>query len=207
MSDRAALIERLAGADMRLQDVSVRCGRMPAVTQISGAVRARSGDREESSMEKNAPRDGGKNRVLEPCAGVSRGVQGREEVGACSSTVIEIPMLPPRECSSNWRGHWVQRARAVRAFRETAAWATYAAIPQLGPFRADGGAPVVLDVEIGWDGRRRMVDPTNAPALLKAAIDGISDVLWCGRDEHVQLGEIRQVRGNGTTTVRLRRAA
>lgn len=30
---------------------------------------------------------------------------------------IEIEMLPPVECSPNWRGHWAQRYRAAQEFK------------------------------------------------------------------------------------------
>jgi len=32
--------------------------------------------------------------------------------------IIEVPMLPPKECSPNWRGHWAQRSKASKAFKE-----------------------------------------------------------------------------------------
>lgn len=133
-----------------------------------------------------------------------RGSRRRDNLRDIMKATIQIPMLPPRECSPNWRGHWSQRAKAVRAFRETAGWATYQALDDAGVFRLYGCQPVTLDAEIAWCCGRKSVDPTNAPALLKAAIDGIADVLWFGRDRHVQLGDVRQTRGDGTVTVTLR---
>jgi len=32
--------------------------------------------------------------------------------------IFEVPMLPPKECSPNWRGHWAQRSEASKAFKE-----------------------------------------------------------------------------------------
>jgi hypothetical protein len=117
------------------------------------------------------------------------------------TAVIEIPMLPPRECSPNWRGHWPKRARAVREFRETAAWATR------GTGNRNWREYVVMDVEIAWCCGRRQQDDDNAWASLKAARDGISDVLFGGEDRFIVQGTLSQVRGEGVVTVVLRELA
>lgn len=115
-----------------------------------------------------------------------------------SSAVIVIPMLPPRECSPNARAHWVKKAWAARNFRECAGWAT----------RATGNRnwreSLIMDVEIAWCCGRKRMDDDNAWASLKAARDGIADVLFGGEDRFITQGTLTQTRGDGTTTVTLR---
>lgn len=36
------------------------------------------------------------------------------------SLQVKIPALPPKECSPNWRGHWSQKARAFKEFKQLA---------------------------------------------------------------------------------------
>lgn len=36
-----------------------------------------------------------------------------------------VPMLPPKECSPNWRGHWSARMRASRAYKEAVYYCSY----------------------------------------------------------------------------------
>lgn len=124
------------------------------------------------------------------------------------TATIVVYMQPPPEVSPNYRGHTRSKARrrAVAEFRQEAGMAAMVAC-SLDPFLlADwgGGTPVVLDAEIAWCCGRKSVDPTNAPALLKAAIDGIADVLWDGHDDHVLMGTVTQRRGEGVVTVTLR---
>jgi hypothetical protein len=126
-----------------------------------------------------------------------------------SEAVIVVPMLPAPALSANSRAHWRVRAAAARALRECACLATIAALadPATGASAFRGvREPVELSAVIAWSGRRQAADPTNAPHLLKAAIDGISDALWAGDDRQVHLGRIEQERGDGTVTVTLRRA-
>jgi len=92
--------------------------------------------------------------------------------------------------------------------RDVAGWAAICYL------NASGGAPrgeeiaqmsaVVLDIEISWEKGRKRVDSDNAIGMCKAARDGIADVLWEGRDSHVTIGEVRQTRGEETTTFILR---
>lgn len=123
---------------------------------------------------------------------------------------IVVRMLPPQEVNPNWRGSWRKRAAAVAEFRDCARLCTVDALNSRGhpasafcgyDYAESGG--VILDAEIAWCCGRNMVDPTNAPALLKAAIDGIADALWFGDDRHVHLGQVTQRRGEGTVTVTL----
>ena len=124
--------------------------------------------------------------------------------------VIVILMAPPIEVSPNWHGPWRRRARAVAEFREQAGWATRAAVNanEGGLAHFLGNTNVTrLDADIAWQRGRNQSDPTNAPILLKAAIDGIADVLWNSRDDHVYLGAVKQTRGDGVTMITLSEGA
>jgi crossover junction endodeoxyribonuclease RusA len=116
------------------------------------------------------------------------------------STIV-IPMLPDRALSPNARCHWREKARAVEELRVTARLATLAGVPYLG-LALDRGA--VMDVEIAWCCRRKVMDDDNAWASLKAARDGVADVLFGGEDRFIVQGAMTQCRGAGTTTITLR---
>ncbi len=130
-----------------------------------------------------------------------------------SEVVIVIPMLPPKECSPNWRGHWTKKARAARKFRECAGYATIEAFESQdwSPLRRYhhrlGKRAAIMDVEIAWCCGRRELDDDNAWASLKAARDGIADVLFGGEDRSLVQGTLTQIRGAGTVTVTLREGA
>jgi hypothetical protein len=124
------------------------------------------------------------------------------EAPAMTATIV-IRMQPPAEVSPNFHGSFRQRAKAVREFRDEAAKATRYEGSRTEAFR-ENYRPVTLDAEIAWCCGRKAVDPTNAPSLLKAAIDGIADVLFDGRDAHILMGTVTQTRGSGTVTVVLR---
>ncbi len=118
---------------------------------------------------------------------------------------IVIPMMPPSECSPNSRVNWRRKAAAARDFRQAAGWAVVGHYDF--PWAMTDGARYVMDVEIAWGGNRQRMDDDNAWASLKAMRDGIADVLFAGEDKYIRQGELRQTRGNGTTTVTLREAA
>ncbi len=115
--------------------------------------------------------------------------------------------MPPRESSPNWRGAWPAKARAVREFREMAGWATLWAVQDdMVSFAwVYQARDIVLDVEIAWAKPRRMMDDDNAWASLKAARDGIADVLEID-DRVFRIGRMTQGRGAGMVTVVLREA-
>lgn len=84
--------------------------------------------------------------------------------------MITLPW-PAKELSPNWRGYWSVRAKAVKAYRKAAGWATVASKD-----RVEGDGPIYLHVYFyPPDDRRR--DGTNMLASLKAAFDGIADAL------------------------------
>lgn len=130
------------------------------------------------------------------------------QVGAAVSEVtIEIPMLPPRECSPNARVHWRERHSAARAFREAAAWCAYQGRASEGFAGFAYGEAVVMDVAIRWCCGRKRMDDDNAWASLKPARDGLADVLFGGEDRFITQGTLTQTRGDGTVTVTLRQAS
>jgi hypothetical protein len=122
-----------------------------------------------------------------------------------TEAVIVIPMLPPRECSPNYHGHWRRKSEEIQWFRQQSTWATRFS-SNMDAFY-DNHNPVTLDVEIAWCCGRKRMDDDNAKASLKAAIDGIADELWDGQDRHVTIGIVRQCRGDGTVTITLRSEA
>lgn len=84
---------------------------------------------------------------------------------------VEIPGLPPKECSPNWRGHWATKARAVKKARQDAFYCAKAA-------KADGQArflTATLRVTIYVKSNRYVKDTDNATASLKPFIDGCVD--------------------------------
>lgn len=123
---------------------------------------------------------------------------------------IVIYMMPPKECSPNARVHWRKRAQAVRMARNQAIMHTRAGLNGESPglTKYCGHNPgVVIDIEVAWNGRRRQLDADNCIASCKPFLDGVADVLWFGDDSQVRIGEVRQFRGAGTTTLTLRDAA
>lgn len=118
--------------------------------------------------------------------------------------VIEIPMMPPREVSPNGGWSWRERGKAKLEFRECAGWAAREQVSGTNDDALRHAETILLDAEIEWCCRRKKMDDDNAKACLKAAIDGIADVLWDGNDRRVQVGTVTQTRGKGVTRLVLR---
>jgi hypothetical protein len=117
-----------------------------------------------------------------------------------TEATITIPMLPDRALSPNSRSHWTERAEAARELRYTARMSTFGA--GLNGMEFDRGA--CMDVEIQWCCGRKTMDDDNAWASLKAARDGIADVLFGGEDRFITQGKLTQTRGDGIIIVTLR---
>lgn len=84
---------------------------------------------------------------------------------------------PDKVLNPNARAHWAAIARAKKAARENASWATISAAgskANLAPYAAHERLAVAVKFYPA-DNRRRDMD--NALASLKAALDGISDAL------------------------------
>lgn len=132
-------------------------------------------------------------------------IPAQTAVARQTEAVIVVPMLPPQSCSPNSRAHWRERHADVSTFRDCAylaalAWASAAD----NEWAIRGAEVVVMDAEIHWCCRRRSVDSDNAWAMLKSCRDGIADALFSGEDKHIQVGELRQRRGEGLVRVTLR---
>jgi crossover junction endodeoxyribonuclease RusA len=84
--------------------------------------------------------------------------------------VIELPW-PPRELSPNARPHFMARARAAKAYRMTAHWATKATYV---PPHGDTGD---IALRITFYPPSRRIDRQNMPGWIKAGVDGIADAL------------------------------
>lgn len=99
------------------------------------------------------------------------------------TVIINIPMLPPSECSPNYRGHWAKKARAVKALREAAMLCalndTKFARPQY--------EKVELSITLVVRDARYYRDPDNMIASLKPAIDGCVDagIIKDDSDKHI----------------------
>ena len=79
---------------------------------------------------------------------------------------IDLP-LPPKELSPNWRGHWAQKAKAVKRYRELAHALSLANLRDRWP------AALCQCTFTFKDARQR--DKDNLLASMKAAFDGIAD--------------------------------
>lgn len=117
--------------------------------------------------------------------------------------------LPPKECSPNWRGHHMAKAKAVKAYRYEAF------IEGLRMF----GAPGAQMLHLPWEKavarvtfsfkQRRRRDKDNLAASLKAAWDGLCDSRILDNDSGLTLTSVEIESGayctNGVT-IRLKQA-
>jgi hypothetical protein len=121
------------------------------------------------------------------------------------SVVITVPMMPPRECSPNFHGHWSVMSKARAEFREAAYYATLAlsgADKEWVFMRY--GKPTVLDVAVAWCCGRKRMDDDNLIAAIKSARDGIVDGAHLSSDRDFVTGTVTQTRGDGVTILTLR---
>ena len=104
---------------------------------------------------------------------------------------IELPGLPPKECSPNWRGHWAAKADAVKLYRQDAGWRAVFATGDYA--RANGEkwtAPDHATMHVTFivpDNRRR--DKTNMASAFKPALDGLVDAGIIQDDSHQHLDD------------------
>lgn len=107
---------------------------------------------------------------------------------------ITLPW-PARELSPNARCHWAVKAKAVKAARQAAGWATKAA-----GVKVEGDGAIYLHITFHPPSKRRH-DIDNCVARLKGAIDGIADGLGVD-DSRFRLGvEIGEVVSGGKVLV------
>ena len=104
--------------------------------------------------------------------------------GISETVIINIPMLPPSECSPNYRGHWAKRAKAVKALREAAMLCALNDSRFARPEYDKAEVSITLVVRDA----RYYRDPDNMIASLKPAIDGCVDagIIKDDSDEHLR---------------------
>ena len=92
-------------------------------------------------------------------------------------------MLPPRECSPNFRGHWAKKARAVRTLRD----ATKLCALNDSKFARPEFEKAEVSITLVVRDSRFYRDPDNMIASLKPAIDGCVDagIIKDDSDEHL----------------------
>jgi len=105
---------------------------------------------------------------------------------------IEVPMLPPREYSPNWRGHWSQRLRAGKYYRQAVYYSALEAGNKLT--EAGGKLPLMwaqLDLTFVFP-EERIRDEDNHRARFKPGQDALVTAgLLAGDDPaHLRMGKI-----------------
>lgn len=111
------------------------------------------------------------------------------------SLVVTVPMCPPRHVSPNARVHWSVRSSSVSAYREAAGWAAREALGCCAyPFFV---GDVEVEVTVRWSRGRRRVDVDNAVAMLKPALDGLTDARVWRDDRQIVSIALRQEHGVG----------
>ena len=95
--------------------------------------------------------------------------------------VIEIPALPPREASPNWRGHWAARYRAMTDYKTMTTLIARQARPAQ-PLPSATIRPTLV-VPNRW----HILDPDNAIASLKSAIDGLQSAAIIANDRDITM--------------------
>ena len=85
---------------------------------------------------------------------------------------IEVPFLPPREMSPNWRGHWSVKSPAAAAFRETVR--LYCINQRNQVKRWVPFARPVMDLTFIFDVERER-DEDNMRTRFKPGLDGLVD--------------------------------
>lgn len=78
---------------------------------------------------------------------------------------------PPTELNPNSRCHWAVKAKAVKAYRKDAGWATCASKAW-----ANSAGPIHLKITFLLPSKRRY-DLDNLLARIKSGLDGIADGL------------------------------
>ena len=91
----------------------------------------------------------------------------------CQHIRIEIPLLAPWECSPNWRGHWGDKAKAVKQFRTDAFLCMVSERNKLRKFEAFDTCSI--DATFHIPDQRYVMDDGNARATLKAVQDALVD--------------------------------
>lgn len=109
--------------------------------------------------------------------GAGVGEEDREAAGAEGGVMeaefirVEIPMLPPKETSPNWRGHWSAKAAAAAGLRSAARVCAL----QCSRFSRPRFDRAELSVTLFLPDARHITETDNALSSLKPAVDGCID--------------------------------
>jgi len=99
--------------------------------------------------------------------------------------VVNIPMLPPRECSPNYHGEIRARMSATKAWREVAYYCARQASPGVFPNYEKAAVRVTYQVP----SQAYIKDDDNAIASVKPAIDGCvqAGIICNDSPEHLRI--------------------
>jgi len=98
--------------------------------------------------------------------------------------IVEIPALPPKEASPNWRGHWSTRYRATTDYKNLAC---VMARNSLRGRKIKALDRATIRATMVVPNRRYIKDGDNAIASLKAAIDGIVAAGILSDDKNIEV--------------------
>ncbi|MBA7657418.1 hypothetical protein ES703_65355 [subsurface metagenome] len=108
---------------------------------------------------------------------------------------IEVPFLPPVECSPNWRGRWPARYKAGRLYHSAAFYCCVDARNR--GYREGLSFPLVkakLKLTVVF-AEPRLRDEDNLIARFKPGLDAVVDsgLLLADDVEHLEIGEVEIV--------------
>ena len=90
---------------------------------------------------------------------------------------VEIPTTPDRDLSPNGRVHWARKARAVKAARQAAYYATLHDAGGTVDPRLTTATEILLVWSVQWEPRRKTMDMDNLVACLIPFQNGIADAI------------------------------
>lgn len=96
------------------------------------------------------------------------------------AVVIEVPALPPKECSPNARVHWAARYKAGKKFKEVVGWSARASIPNLADFVPMDKAEMSLTFVVA---EKRIHDADNFIARFKPGQDALVTMGLLAQDD------------------------
>ena len=98
---------------------------------------------------------------------------------------IEIPMLPPKECSPNYHGELRAKMSATKAWREAAYYCARQACPGIFP----NYEKAVVKVTFQVPSRAYVKDGDNAISSCKSALDGcvLAGIVCDDSPEHLRI--------------------
>jgi len=103
--------------------------------------------------------------------------------------IINIPALPPKEASPNWRGHWSEKYRAMRDYKSLVIVRAREAMRANHPTQPITTATIATTLIVR--DARYIKDGDNAIASLKAAIDGIVEAGILKDDKYINVSPVR----------------